>query len=105
MTPNTKQPPPQPSTGDCWLAVISDASSPKLIADMRERRDMGIRKHGTPLQPNNGRDAVVDCYQEVLDSIVYCKQAVIEGRDGMLSVYRSLLAVAGELREIMEIPK
>lgn len=46
---------PQPASGDVWLDVIGD---------MNQRRQMGIRKYGTPLQAGNGRDALVDAYQE-----------------------------------------
>lgn len=49
-----------------------------VIADMRERDRDGRRKYGTPLQANNGRDALVDAYQEALDLAVYLKQAIIE---------------------------
>lgn len=63
------QPPPQPSTGDVWRMVI---------ADMESRREFGIAKYGTPVQAGNGRDALLDAYQEVLDTAVYLKQAIIE---------------------------
>ena len=63
------EPKPKPSFGDVWLNVIDD---------MKSRRKMGIEKYGTPLQPNNGRNALVDAYQEVLDLAVYLKQKIIE---------------------------
>lgn len=49
--------------------------------DMLERDNEGRRKYGTPLQPFNGRDALVDAYQEALDLCVYLRQAIFE-RDG-----------------------
>ena len=39
---------------------------------------MGIKRYGTPLQPHNGRDALIDTYQEILDSAVYLRQAIEE---------------------------
>jgi hypothetical protein len=39
---------------------------------------MGIMKYGTPLQPFNGRDALWDAYQVVLDLAVYLRQAIYE---------------------------
>ena len=39
---------------------------------------MGTEKHGTPLQAFNGRDALIDAYQEVLDAAVYLRQAIEE---------------------------
>ena len=51
-----------------------------VIADMAERDQVGRRRCGTPLQAHNGRDALVDAYQEALDLVVYLRQA-IEERD------------------------
>ena len=45
-------------SGDLWASVI---------ADMEDRRRLGIARYGTPLQPHNGRDALVDAYEEALD--------------------------------------
>lgn len=49
-----------------------------VIADMRERDAGGLAKYGTRLQPGNGRDALVDAYQEALDLCVYLRQAIAE---------------------------
>lgn len=49
-----------------------------VIADMRERDRVGRTRYGTPLQANNGRDALVDAYQEALDLVVYLRQAIEE---------------------------
>ena len=64
-----EQQPPQPAEGDCWLLVL---------ADMEERRKRGIEKYGTPVQPHNGRDPLIDAYQEALDLCVYLRQAIEE---------------------------
>lgn len=64
------EPPPQPNSNQpVWDAVI---------ADMRARDGFGRAKYGTPLQAGNGRDALVDAYQEALDLVVYLKQAILE---------------------------
>ncbi len=63
------EPPPKPSTGDVWELVM---------ADMKARREFGIAKYGTPLQANNGRDALKDAYEEALDLCVYLRQAMEE---------------------------
>lgn len=71
----TPQPSPTPSAGpNCWDLVI---------ADMRERDQFGRAKYGTPLQPFNGRDPLVDAYQEVLDLAVYLRQAIEERKAGV----------------------
>ena len=49
-------------------------------ADIAERDKLGRERYGTPLQAFNGRDALVDAYQESLDLVVYLRQA-IEERD------------------------
>lgn len=63
---------PHPEESD--LPAVWDA----VIADMRARDDLGINKYGTRLKPLNGRDALVDAYQEALDLAVYLKQAILE---------------------------
>jgi hypothetical protein len=42
-----------------------------LTADMAARDAAGERKYGTRLQPHNGRDSLVDAYEEALDACVY----------------------------------
>jgi hypothetical protein len=49
-----------------------------LVADMRQRDATGRARYGTPLQPFNGRDALVDAYQELLDATVYLRQSLYE---------------------------
>ena len=54
------------------------ASWDLVIADMRARDAVGRERYGTPLQPGNGRDSLVDAYQEVLDTAVYLRNAIAE---------------------------
>jgi hypothetical protein len=49
-----------------------------LLADMQRRDDFGRQKYHTPLQPFNGRNPIMDAYQEALDLVAYTKQAVME---------------------------
>ncbi len=51
---------------------------PLVLADMRQRDLLGRTRYGTPLQPHNGRDALVDAYQECLDLAVYLRQLIYE---------------------------
>jgi hypothetical protein len=57
-----------------------------VIEDMYARDAAGREKYGTPLQANNGRDALVDAYQEALDLCVYLRQAIEERRNGASSM-------------------
>lgn len=68
-TPITDQPPPTPSAGDMWQLVM---------ADMEQLRKLGIERYGMSQQPNNGRDALVDAYQEALGLCVSLRQAIEE---------------------------
>lgn len=64
------QPPPIPNEGTpIWDLVM---------ADMAARKTLGIERYGTPLQAHNGRDALVDAYQEALDLCCYLRQAIEE---------------------------
>lgn len=42
-----------------------------VISDMRERDRIGRERYGIPLTSGNGRDHLVDAYQEALDLVVY----------------------------------
>ena len=67
------QPPPVPTNGKPIWELVRE--------DMLERDRIGRERYGTPLQAHNGRDALIDAYQEVLDLAVYLRQ-VIEERKG-----------------------
>ena len=65
-------PEPEPTTGTG--RSIHDT----VIDDMVERKAFGLKKYGTELQAHNGRDALVDAYQEALDLVVYLRQEIAE---------------------------
>lgn len=67
------QPMPRPNTNaPVW---------PIVMQDMQARHELGIKRYGTPLQANNGRDTLRDAYEEALDLAVYLRTAIYE-RDG-----------------------
>ena len=69
-SPIVDQPPPAPSAGcEVW---------PLVVADMLARDHVGRARYGTPLRAGNGRDALIDAYQEALDLAVYLRQAIEE---------------------------
>ena len=49
--------------------------------DIEARIEMGAKKYGERLTTHNGRDTLLDAYQEVLDLAVYLRQFLYE-RDG-----------------------
>lgn len=90
---NTPQPTPTPNEGVAvWELVISD---------MRERDQFGRHKYGTPLQVFNGRNPLVDAYQEVLDLAVYLRQE-IEERKKMNAEISGLRLYSLTLRKILQ---
>lgn len=64
------QPPPVPND----RIAIADL----VINDMHERKRIGIERYGMPLQAFNGRDPLVDAYQEALDLVMYLRQVIEE---------------------------
>jgi hypothetical protein len=49
-----------------------------VAADIQGRKEIGIERYKTGLQADNGRDALHDAYEEVLDQSVYLRQAIEE---------------------------
>lgn len=70
------QPPPTPTEGVAIWELV--------IADMQERDRVGRERYGTPLQAFNGRDPLIDAYQEALDLVVYLRQAIEERKEPYL---------------------
>lgn len=56
----------------------------RVITDINERRLLGIQRYGTALQPHNGRDALRDLYEELLDGAMYAKQLMVERQTSSL---------------------
>lgn len=63
---------PNPITND--LPAVTKL----VLEDFVERMEMGIEKYGMPLQPKNGRDPLIDAYQEVMDLALYMRQMIYE---------------------------
>ena len=49
-----------------------------VLADLTNRALEGKLKYGEPLLAGNGRDALQDLYEELLDAAMYIKQAMVE---------------------------
>jgi len=70
-------------SGDQPLPTHNDNPSIQdlVMADMLERKNIGISRYGTTLQAHNGRDFLLDAYQEALDLCNYLRGIMYE-RDG-----------------------
>ena len=49
-----------------------------VVALINERRELGVRRYGSPLMTHNGRDSLVDLRDELLDALMYVTQAILE---------------------------
>lgn len=52
-----------------------------VIQDVIGRKRLGLRKYGSLLQASNGRDHLLDAYEEALDLAIYLR-AELERRSG-----------------------
>src|SRR5690349_14083545 len=62
----------------------------QVVDDMRERDRVGRERYGTPLQAGNGRNHLVDAYQELLDYAVYLRTHLEEAHADPLRVLNAL---------------
>lgn len=49
-----------------------------VMEDMKGRLALGIERYGTGLQAHNGRDMLLDAYEEALDLSVYLRGMIYE---------------------------
>ena len=49
-----------------------------VLKDLTDRAEVGKERYGTYLETHNGRDALMDAYQEALDLSMYIRQAIEE---------------------------
>lgn len=81
MSLNDEQKPPMKGSAPASWALV--------IIDMHERDRIGAAKYGERHQYDNGRDHLVDAYQEALDFVCY-QRAEIEKRKRMRELARTL---------------
>ena len=62
---------PDPTPGDKVVLEL-------VVKDLNDRAEVGKEKYGTYLMTNNGRDSLMDAYQEALDLVMYLRQAIEE---------------------------
>ncbi len=80
----TPQPAPLPGQIKVSELVVRDiveaddaplsAAANQVVIDLADREAMGTEKYGTALMTHNGRDALMDAYQEGLDLVMYLRQ-------------------------------
>lgn len=77
-----------------------------VIKDLEFRAELGEAKYGTRLHTFNGRDPLIDLYEELLDALVYAVQYSLESNDGYAyeavdSVIASICTVADAIQRRM----
>lgn len=75
----TKQPTKQ-RPGDQPLPTKNDQPhvADVLCEFIQGRKKLGIERYGTPLQPHNGRNALMDAFEESVDLASYLLQKLME---------------------------
>ena len=68
---NTPEPPPLPNPGEPTVLSL-------VITDLQERAEHGIKKYGQYLTAGDGRDHLIDAYQEAVDLVMYLRQEIRE---------------------------
>lgn len=66
------QPDPEPGQGVVLF---------RLLKRLTERAEAGIETYGTLLEAHNGRSALEDALDEVLDAAMYLMQKIMEDED------------------------
>jgi len=85
-------------TGEGHIVPLDRPTARDITHDLAARAIEGRRKYGTLLRCHNGRDALVDSYQEALDLVMYLRQTVLEGGQGYKFLLTMAEALAVELR-------
>lgn len=117
--PSHGEPLPQPSEGPVVFDLVEidfqgmralGYSSPhldRLMAMIREREQLGVRKYGMPLRAFNGRNPIQDSLEELCDAIAYLRQTIHEDNQTeqrfsteLTSIYRSTIFLAISLMGI-----
>lgn len=66
------------STPEPMPAAGKQTVLPHVMKDLADRAIFGEKKYFTLLQTGNGRDALLDLYQELLDGVMYTKQELLQ---------------------------
>jgi hypothetical protein len=94
-----------------WDLVVSDLRQmheTRVIPSVEERDRQGFLKYGVRLQPHNGRNSVLDAFEESMDLVVYLKNAIMEAVPGSYKagtlnrIYQNAIGIMCALKDYME---
>jgi hypothetical protein len=99
VPPHVPQPTKEGRAHDQPMPVVNDrpAVQDALIVDVERRKQIGVERYGTLLQPFNGRSAIRDAYEESLDMAIYLRQVLAE-QDEVVGRTR-------HIRDLLDPPK
>lgn len=94
-----------------WDLVIDELTNKNiaLAQDMKLRDENGQFKYGKRLEPFDGKICLPECYEEVLDAIVYIRTEIYEREyinannlpaHNLRLIYSELLEIANKLRSL-----
>lgn len=106
----TPQPDPKRGGRSCTVLVIDDLmryAGPdldkfrdKVIIDLIARDEMGFKKYGQNLETYDGRNTLVDAYQEALDLLQYLRKYREElGHPALQSIYFHAMIACLRIRQ------
>lgn len=85
--------------------MVGDRSklAQKINTDIQNRIEIGIKRYGHPLQTFNGRNALLDAYEESLDLTNYlCQRTLEQPHDAKVRLqYWNALAIVFGLAEML----
>lgn len=75
----------------------------QLISDFTKRTNLGVQRYGQALRTFNGRDVLLDVYEESLDKSQYLRQAIMQniGGQALRAMYTSELLCLAVLRRML----
>lgn len=90
------QPDPTPndfiSAHGCYHQKIQGGPFSLLGPDIIARQAQGLQTYGTALQPHNGRNQLIDAYQELLDALVYLEADLLEKPDARIATIQTIIS-------------
>lgn len=84
-----EQPAPKPVKGPAIWSLV--------MKDFIDRDIKGEVNYGTRLQADNGRDALIDLYQELLDAVVYTRQEIERRKTRQTEIEKLATTLAKQL--------
>lgn len=108
-----QQPDPAPGAANVTDLVLRDlnrwphATLGRFLVKQafKDRRELGRERYGTELMTYNGRDPLIDAYQEGLDKALYLRQAIeeaqVDERRRLDRLYRMELIALEEIAEML----